>query len=120
MKRPWPENGVELDGPPVAMGLTERVAAKTALQNAATELAEQVLPKLVKYTLTRNPHETIPSLVPGSCWRTPGGLPAAAGEFAGGVGGQHPEYHLFTNGLRTLRCGKAEKSRSADHSSRTP
>jgi hypothetical protein len=28
--------------------------------------------------------------------------------------------HFFTNGLRTLSFGKAEKSRSADHSSLTP
>jgi hypothetical protein len=28
--------------------------------------------------------------------------------------------HFFTKGLRTLSCGKAEKSRSADHSSLTP
>jgi len=45
---------------------------------------------------------------------------AVADDFAGGVVERIGGLHFFTKGLRTLSCGKAEKSRSADHSSLTP
>ena len=45
---------------------------------------------------------------------------AATGDFAGGVVEHVGRVHFFTNGLRTLSCGKAEKSRSADNSSLAP
>ena len=45
---------------------------------------------------------------------------AAADDFAGRVVEHVGRLHFFTKGLRTLSCGKAEKSRSADHSSLTP
>lgn len=39
---------------------------------------------------------------------------------AGGVDEHVGRRHFSTKGLRTLSCGKAEKSRSADQSSLTP
>ena len=47
-------------------------------------------------------------------------MSAGVGDFVGGVVEQVGGLHFFTNGLRTFNCGKAEKSRSADHSSLTP
>lgn len=45
---------------------------------------------------------------------------AFAGDFGGVQVEQIVRSRFFTNGLRTLISGKAEKSRSADHYSLTP
>jgi hypothetical protein len=56
----------------------------------------------------------------GECLRRVNAEFAVAGGFASGVIEHVRRLHFFTNGLRTLSCGKAEKSRSADHSSLAP